>query len=192
MPSRLVHAWRADSIWPRLASTSGVGAQAAETKVLSTARMSVDDSFARSGGSTCAPLHHAGGAASAALAHSNDDTPHTVTMAIVFISLSRVIIRSKQLIRSRDVQLSIDVQREQLAVQQLPQPRADPAHRGGLAAGLKLGQREDLDLAGVALLARQPGRLADGGADERRRVAGGSHAGILGFLRWLRCGVCDG
>src|SRR5689334_3270953 len=90
MPSRLVHAWRADSTWPRWASTSGVGAQVAATKVLSTSRRSVDDSFARSGASTCAPLHHPGGAAFAAPAHSNDDTPHTVTMASVFISLSSV------------------------------------------------------------------------------------------------------
>src|ERR1041384_8636512 len=110
MPSRLVHAWRADSIWPRLASTSGVGAQAAETKVLSTARMSVDDSFARSGGSTCAPLHHAGGAASAALAHNNDDTPHAVAMAVtmasVFMSLSSREFRDKWLIGRRDGQFA--------------------------------------------------------------------------------------
>src|SRR5689334_1119187 len=88
MPSRLVHAWRADSIWPRCASTSGVGEQAAATKVLSTSRTSVDDSFARSGVSACAPLHHAGGAARAVPSAINDDTPHTVAMASILMGLS--------------------------------------------------------------------------------------------------------
>src|SRR5258706_12385336 len=85
MPSRWDHAWRASSISPRCASTSGVDAHSALTKVLMTSRTSFDDSRFNSGGSTLAFLHHAGGAAEAGRELTSDSAPLMMAMTSLFI-----------------------------------------------------------------------------------------------------------
>src|SRR5678816_2778733 len=126
MPSRLVHAWRAASISPRCASTSGLATHAALTNVLRTSLTSVDDSRDTSAGPAFTPLHHAGGAAAADVARVSEAAAPAVTMNILFIRLSRLIC---MLIWCGDGDWPIDVQSHASARVDVPAQRVDAAHR---------------------------------------------------------------